>query len=71
MFRSLADFHRITAGSGAAVVPWLQDYTVGAFQYGEPQITAQLDATRDSGSNGYLLWNPRALYNWPAIQPIG
>ena len=70
VFRSLADFHRIIAGSGAAVVPWLQDYTVGAFQYGEPQITAQLDATRDSGSDGYLLWNPRALYNWPAIQPI-
>lgn len=69
--RSLADFHHLTAGSGAAVVPWLQDYTVGSFEYAEPQITAQLDATRDSGSNGYLLWNPRALYHWTAIQPIG
>ena len=68
--RALADFQRLTAGSGAAVVPWLQDYSVGSFEYTEPEITAQLQAARDSGSNGYLMWNPRALYHWPAIVPI-
>jgi hypothetical protein len=68
--RSLADFQHLTSGSGAAVMPWLQDYTVGSFEYTEAQITAQLDAVRDAGGRSYLMWNPRALYHWPAIVPI-
>ena len=35
---SLSDFARITAGSGAAMVPWLQDFN----GYGAPQIRAQI-----------------------------
>ena len=34
--RSLADFRRIVRGTGARVVPWLQDFSLGV-QYGEPR----------------------------------
>lgn len=69
--RSLADFHRLAAGTGAAVVPWLQDYSVGEPEYNELHVLAQIQATRDAGSDSYLMWNPRALYHTTAIQPIG
>lgn len=68
--RSLADFHRLVAGTGAAVVPWLQDYSVGTVEYTDLHVAAQIQATRDAGSNGYLMWNPRALYHWGAIVPV-
>lgn len=70
VLRSLADFHHLVAGSGAAVVPWLQDYSVGQTEYTELHVAAQILATKDAGSNGYLMWNPRGLYHGAAIQPI-
>ena len=43
--RSLVDFQRIVRGTGARVVPWLQDFSLGV-QYGEPEVRAQIDAAK-------------------------
>lgn len=67
--RSLADFERIVAGSGAAVVPWLQDFSEGGVVYGPVEVRAQIDAARASGSEGFLLWNPQSTYSVGALDP--
>ena len=64
---SLTDFQRTLAGSGAAMVPWLQDFN----NYGPPQIQAQIDAARAAGSVGFLLWNPLSTYTPDGIIPPG
>ena len=72
---SLADFERIVAGSGAAVVPWLQDFSSGDVVYGPAEVRAQIDAARATGSEGFLLWNPNSVYtatpSTAADVPIG
>lgn len=67
---SVADFHRVSAGSGAAVVPWLQDFSSGGVEYGRGEVAAQIDAALDVGSAGFLLWNPNSLYHPRALPPI-
>ena len=67
--RSVADFERIVAGSGAAVVPWLQDFSWGSVIYGPAEVRAQIDAARAVGAEGFLLWNPTSLYNIDALDP--
>jgi hypothetical protein len=61
--RSVLDFQRIVAGSGAAVVPWLQDFTYGGVAYGPAEVTAQIDAAMRVGATGFLLWNPGSTYH--------
>ena len=68
--RSLADFERLVAGSGAAVVPWLQDFSSGGVTYGPAEVRAQIDAARASGSEGFLLWNPSSTYSADALDPV-
>lgn len=41
--------------------PWLQAFDIGAV-YGEDKIRAQIQAVRDQGGKGYLLWNARNVY---------
>ncbi len=67
---SLADFERIVAGSGAAVVPWLQDFSTGDVVYGPLEVRAQIDAARATGAEGFLLWNPNSVYTADALDPI-
>ena len=67
--RSVADFERIVAGSGAAVVPWLQDFSWGSVIYGPAEVRAQIDAARAVGAEGFLLWNPTSVYNVDALDP--
>ena len=67
--RSVADFERIVAGSGAAVVPWLQDFSSGSVIYGPAEVRAQIDAARAVGAEGFLLWNPTSVYNIDALDP--
>jgi hypothetical protein len=66
--RSLLDFRRAVRGSGARVVPWLQDFSLGV-DYGEREVRAQIDATRAAGINEYLLWDPRVTYTDAALKP--
>ena len=46
--RSLADFKRQMRGTGARVVPWLQDFSLGV-DYGPAEVRAQIKAARDVG----------------------
>jgi hypothetical protein len=59
---SLGDFARVTAGSGAVLVPWLQDFTLGGVRYGEAEVRAQVQAARDAGATGFMLWNAEVSY---------
>jgi hypothetical protein len=67
---SLADFVRTVAGSGAAVVPWLQDFSTDGVTYGTAEVRAQIDAATGVGSRGFLLWNPTSTYHADALIPI-
>ena len=67
VWASLADFQRILAGTGAAMVPWLQDFG----GYGAPQVQAQIEAAGATGSVGFLLWNPTSTYTPDGIPPAG
>jgi hypothetical protein len=68
---SVADFHRLVAGSGAAVVPWLQDFDANGVTYGTGEVAAQINAATASGATGYLLWNPASTYHTGALPPLG
>lgn len=41
--------------------PWIQDFDIGAV-YTSQRIRAQIDAARDAGASGWLLWNARNVY---------
>jgi hypothetical protein len=64
---SLKDFELLAAGSGAAVRPWLEDFSSGNVTYGSNEVCAQIDAARSTGSDGFLLWNPGSVYHADAL----
>jgi len=66
---SVADFEHIVAGSGAAVVPWLQDFSVARVAYGPAEVAAQISAAMTAGAKGFLLWNPNSTYHPDALAP--
>lgn len=43
--------------------PWIQDFDIGAV-YTSDLIKAQIDASRDAGASGWILWNARNVYEW-------
>ena len=65
--RSLVDFRRIVRGTGARVVPWLQDFSLGV-QYGEPEVRAQIDAASAADIDEFLLWDPTVTYTGAALE---
>ena len=64
--RSLEDFQRAVAGTGARVVPWLQDFSLGV-EYGPAEVRAQIQAARDAGLREFLLWDPEVTYTAAAL----
>jgi hypothetical protein len=64
--RSLVDFQRAVAGTGARVVPWLQDFSLGV-PYGPAQVRAEIDAARADGIDEFLLWDPDVTYTAAAL----
>jgi hypothetical protein len=66
---SVADFGAVVAGSGAAIVPWLQDFSAGGVVYGPVEVRAQIDAALEAGASGYLLWNSGSFYTAGALEP--
>jgi hypothetical protein len=64
VFRTLGDFHRQLRGSGAHLVPWIQDWG-----YDLQHVQAQIDSARLQGAKGYLLWNAEGLYTPGALAP--
>ena len=71
--KALADAKRRSRGiAGAArVIPWYQDFTLGAPRYGVPQLRAQMKAGYDNGVRSWMLWNPRSVYTLSALEPDG
>jgi hypothetical protein len=73
--RSLADFKKQVRGTGARVVPWLQEFSLG-ITYGPAEVNAQIRAARDAGIHEWLLWDPDVTYsgdgmpNAPKLEPI-
>lgn len=68
--RSLADFQRVTEGSGVRFLPWIQDFTLYGVPYGPAEVRAQIDAAASLGIDGFLLWNPNVRYTAGALTPI-
>lgn len=62
IFRSLGDFQRQTAGTGAKVVPWLQDFSLGV-NYGAAEVRAQIDGSAAAGIDSFFLWSPNVRYH--------
>ena len=66
--RSLEDFRREVAGTGARLVPWLQDFSLGV-DYGPEQVKAQIEAADADGVHEFLLWDPDVTYTTGALTP--
>ena len=66
--RSLRDFKRDTHNTGARVVPWLQDFTLGV-TYGTAEVRAQIQGARRVGIREFLLWDPLVTYTSDALTP--
>ncbi len=64
--RSLEDFQKDVRGTGARVVPWLQDFSLGV-DYGPAQVGAEIAGARDAGIDEYLLWDPAVTYTARAL----
>lgn len=69
-FRSLEEFVRLTDGTGAHVVSWLQDFSLGV-DYGVAEVRAQIQASRDAGVDNILLWDAATTYTRGALDPLG
>jgi hypothetical protein len=63
---SLRDFQRAVEGTGARVVPWLQDFSLG-HTYGPAEVRAQIRAGADIGINEWILWNAETIYTEAAL----
>jgi len=62
---SLEKAKQRTGSSGVLLRPWLQafaDYAFDHRQFGKPQLSQQIKAAEDAGTDGWLLWNPRNTY---------
>jgi len=66
VLRSLRDFSRDLKGTGARVVPWLQDFSLGV-AYGPSEVRAQIDAARKDGIPEFMLWDPAVTYTEEAL----
>jgi hypothetical protein len=64
VFRTLIDFKRETKGSGAQLIPWVQDWN-----YRPEQVMQQIRAARLQGAKGFLLWNASGIYTKSALAP--
>jgi len=66
-FRSLEDFQNQVAGTGATVMAWLQDFSLGV-DYGPAEVRAQIQAAEDAGVLDFLLWDAAATYTRAALE---
>ena len=66
VLRSLQDFEANVRGTGARIVPWLQDFSLGV-EYGPAQVDAEIQAARDADIDEFLLWDPAVTYTAKAL----
>jgi hypothetical protein len=55
--------------NAAKIIPWYQDFTLGAPHYYAEQIRAQKKAGYDNGFQSWILWNPKSNYTVAALEP--
>jgi hypothetical protein len=55
--------------NAAKIIPWYQDFTLGAPRYGVGEIRAQKKAGYDNGFQSWILWNPKSNYTVAALEP--
>lgn len=65
---SLLDFRNQSEGTGARLVPWLQDFTLGV-EYGPEEVRAQIEAARDLGIDEWIMWDAEVTYTTDAYAP--
>ena len=68
--RALEDAIRRTQGivGAAKIIPWYQDFTMGAPAYGAEQVRAQIRSGYASGFHSWILWNPGSRYTLEALE---
>src|SRR3546814_19579809 len=69
--RSLAEFQRVSEGSGVRLVPWIQDFDLAGVPYGPEEVRPTNQAARALGIHGFLPSNAPVLYTAEAPDPIG
>jgi hypothetical protein len=72
VYKTLEECKRRTAAKPAKYRPWLQaftDYAFGGKYFGADEIGKQTKASRDAGTDGWMLWNPRNVYTTNDIRP--
>ena len=55
--------------NAAEIIPWYQDFTLGAPHYYAEHIRAQKKAGYDNGFQSWILWNPKSNYTIAALEP--
>ena len=55
--------------NAAKIIPWYQDFTLGAPHYYAAQVRAQKKAGYDNGFQSWILWNPKSNYTVAALEP--
>jgi hypothetical protein len=68
--RSVAAFVAKAQNTGAAVIPWLQAFSLRR-QYGPTEVRAQITAAADAGAPSFLLWNPTCRYDPASLDTDG
>jgi hypothetical protein len=63
---ALRDFDAALRGTKTRLVPWLQDFSLGR-TYSLSDVRDQIQAARDAGAEGFLLWNAEGVYNRAAL----
>ncbi len=65
----LGRYQQATAGTGAVLVPWFQDFAARGVSFGEGEVRAQIEAARALGVDRFLIWSPAVRYTGTAIDP--
>ena len=64
---ALRDFDSQLTGLKTRLVPWLQDFSLGR-TYTLADVQDQIEAARDAGAEGFLLWNAAGVYTRGALK---
>jgi hypothetical protein len=69
--RAMRDARARNAGIPKAgdIVPWYQDFTLGAPRYGVKELRAQMQGGYDNGIRSWILWNAASKYTVAALEP--
>jgi len=58
---------KLASTSQSKLRPWLQDFSIGGVEYTPEMVRAQIQATYDSGLDGWMLWNASNIYSANAL----